>query len=206
MKKLKPYILLLVLGVLTFGNTLNHGYVLDDDAIITNHKHVQNGLAGIPDLLTTNYLHGVQEFNDGLYRPLSPVIFAVQNQLSPNNPFIGHLFNVLYVILISVIMYYVLISVFKAHRKIALVLSALFLVLPIHTEVVANIKSSDELLALLFVLLSLWQFGKYITSKNSINLISGGAFFFIALFSKESTFTFVVIIPVILYWLIGLPI
>ena len=146
-------------------------------------------------------MHGVQEFNDGLYRPLSPVLFAVQNQISPNNPFIGHLFNVIYMILIAIILYHVLMTVFKANQNIALGLSALFLVIPVHTEVVANVKSSDELLALLFVLLSLFQFGKYIISKNKTALLSGGIFFFIALFSKESTFTFVLIIPAILFWL-----
>jgi Tfp pilus assembly protein PilF len=201
LKKFTPYIVIIIIGFITHGNTLNHGYVLDDMAIIANHKHVQNGLAGIPEILTTNYLHGVQEFNDGLYRPLSPVLFAVQNQISPNNTFNGHLFNVIYMILISIIMYHVLISVFKVNQNIALGLSALFLVIPVHTEVVANVKSSDELLALLFVLLSLWQFSKYISTKKNTSLVSGGVFFFIALFSKESTFTFVLIIPAVLYWL-----
>ena len=48
LKSFTPYIVIIIIGFITHGNTLNHGYVLDDMAIIANHKHVQNGLAGIP--------------------------------------------------------------------------------------------------------------------------------------------------------------
>ena len=201
MKSNLPYLLLIILGLVTYGNTLNNDYVLDDHAIIVDHQHVQKGFEGISEILTTNYLNGVQGFNDGLYRPLSPLLFAVQQEINPNDPFIGHFFNLLFAILISIVMYYLLILVFQVSSKMALGLSMLFLVIPIHTEVVANIKSSDELLALLFVLLSLLFFGKYVKKNRSSNLIIGGFFFFIALFSKESAFIFVLILPLVLYWL-----
>ncbi|MDH7445159.1 tetratricopeptide repeat protein [Aquimarina sp. 2201CG14-23] len=201
MKSSLPYLLLIILCLLTYGNTLFNNYVLDDHAIIVNHQHVQKGFDGIPEILTTNYLNGVQGFNDGLYRPLSPLLFAVQNEINPNDPFIGHFCNLLFAILISIVMYHLLMLVFQASSKIALGLSMVFLVIPIHTEVVANIKSSDELLALLFVLLSVLFFGKYVKENRLSDLIIGGASFFIALFSKESAFVFVLILPMVLYWL-----
>lgn len=199
MKRNKHYIILLLITIIAFGNTLNHGFVLDDQAIISNHKHVQSGLAGIPDLLTSNYLNGIQEFNDGLYRPLTPILFAIQHELWPNSPTPGHLFNIIYVFLTAVVIYQLCIGIFKIHKHLALGLSVIYLVLPIHTEVVANIKSSDELLALLFILSSLLFLGKYIQNKMTKDLLIGSLLFFIALFSKESTFAFVGIIPLVLF-------
>ncbi len=199
MKRNKHYLILLLATLIAFGNTLNHGFVLDDQAIISNHIHVQNGLDGISELMTTNYLHGVQEFNDGLYRPLTPVLFAIQTEFWPNSSFPGHLLNLLYVLLTACVIYHLLIQVFKSSKDFALGLTVLFLVLPIHTEVVANIKSSDELLALFFVLSSLIYWGKYLKTQNIKDLLIGSILFFIGLFSKESTFAFVGIIPVVLF-------
>jgi tetratricopeptide (TPR) repeat protein len=201
MKKNLPYIILIVAGLIVFGNTLNHNFVLDDHAIILKHKHVQNGIAGISEIVSSNYLNGVQEFNDGLYRPLTPMIFAVQNEFWPNSPYPGHLFNVIYAILTAILVYTVFKEVFHSSNYIALLISIAYLVLPIHTEVVANIKGSDEMLALIFVLSSLIFFNRYFLQNQLKNLIIGSILFFIGLFSKESTFTFVAIIPIAMYLL-----
>ena len=199
MKQYKNYLILLILGILTYGNTLNHGYVLDDNAIITNHSHVQKGFDGVSEILTTNYLNGVQNFNDGLYRPLSPVLFAIQNQLSPNNSTLSHFFNILLIIITSWVMYQVGQKVFRLSKSFSLGLAMVFLVLPVHTEVGANIKSADELLALLFVLSSLLFFSNYFKSQNFKDLIIGALMFFVGLFAKENVIQFVVIIPLVLW-------
>ncbi|UTW66556.1 tetratricopeptide repeat protein [bacterium SCSIO 12643] len=201
MKKYLPYIILIVAGLVLYGNTLQHGFVLDDHAIILQHKHVQNGFAGISDILSSNYLNGVQEFNDGLYRPLSPLIFAFQNEFWPNSPFPGHFFNVVYAIITSILIFRVFIEVFKSSINIALLFGVLFLAIPIHTEVVANIKGSDEMLALIFLLASMLFFNRYLLQSQIKNLIIGSLLFFVGLFAKESTFPFVVIIPLTLFLL-----
>jgi hypothetical protein len=61
----------------------------------------------------------------------------------------------------------------------------LFTVHPIHTEVVANIKSRDELFSILFVFLSLLFAFRYINTKSKIDLFIFGFSFFLALLSKE---------------------
>ena len=201
MKNYQPYLILLFFTLLTFGNTLNHGFVLDDQAIISSHKHVQSGISGISDLLSSNYLHGVQEFNDGLYRPLSPILFAIQHEFWPNSSFPGHFFNLLYAFLTTVVIFILLREAFKSTIPLALALSILFLAFPIHTEIVANIKSSDELLALLFVLSSLLFLNRYVKETGVKDLILGSGLFFIGLFAKESAFAFVGIMPLTLYLL-----
>lgn len=194
-----PYLLLIILGLITFGNTLQHGFVLDDNAIITKHQHVQKGLEGISEIVSTNYLNGLQNFNDGLYRPLSPVSFAIEQQIQPEKAFIGHLFNVIYVLLTSIVMFLVLKNTFRLKDFIALGISMIFLVLPVHSEVVANIKSRDEIFALLFTLSALLFYGNYLKTFNKKELVIGALLFFLGLFSKESTFSFVLILPACLY-------
>ena len=84
-----------VLAVLLYGNTLNNQYALDDFAVIFDNSNVNRGFEGIKDILTTNMLHGISGFNDGLYRPVATLTFAIEVGLFGENPTISHLINIL---------------------------------------------------------------------------------------------------------------
>jgi len=84
-------------------------------------------------------------------------------------------------------------------NDIAFIASILFLVHPIHTEVVANVKSRDEILSFLFIVLTFIFVFKYDSTKNSKTLLLGVFFYFLALLSKEWAITLVVLIPMSLY-------
>jgi hypothetical protein len=71
----------------------------------------------------------------------------------------------------------------------------LFAVHPIHTEVVANIKSRDELLSLFFILGSFMFAFRYIKHFKKGDLILFTLVFFLALLSKEYAVTLVILIP-----------
>jgi hypothetical protein len=74
----------------------------------------------------------------------------------------------------------------------------LFIVHPIHTEVVANIKSRDEIFALLFFILACNQL--YSTGvKTNKSILLASFFFLLALLSKEGTVTLLPIIFLIDY-------
>jgi len=74
----------------------------------------------------------------------------------------------------------------------------LFVLHPLHTEVVANIKGRDELLAFLGLCASLFYLCKYLQSENKKILALSLLFLTIALFSKESAVTYAFIIPLLL--------
>src|SRR6266853_1938698 len=90
-----PGIIIAVIGVLLYSNTLHHGYVLDDITIVGQNHLIQQGIKGIPELLKTSYWYGYNGSKDLGYRPLSLVMFAIEWQLSPGNPLINHLVNIL---------------------------------------------------------------------------------------------------------------
>jgi Tfp pilus assembly protein PilF len=193
------YILIAAVGFLLYANTLKHGFVLDDVAVIQNNRFVTAGVKGIPDILTTFYWEGYWNSNAGLYRPLSLISFAIEYQLSPANPFIHHLFNVLYYALTCCLLFEFLCRVFnKTDRRFFLFAVLLFIVHPIHTEVVANIKSRDELFSLLFFLLCCRQL--YVLPDNGKKrLIFSSLFFLLALLSKEGAIAFIPVIFLIDY-------
>src|SRR3954468_21451852 len=86
-------------------NTINHGYVLDDDTVMAKNKITTQGIKAIPEILTTSYRKGAWDRQESLYRPLSVVIFAVEWQLAPNHPMPGHLINILLYGLTGLLLY-----------------------------------------------------------------------------------------------------
>ncbi len=120
--------------------------------------------------------------------------------------FISHFLNVLLFAITAFILLILLEFLLPAYNSdkwylsIPFVAVLIFLVHPIHTEVVANIKGRDEILSLLGALSAALFSLKYIQSKKSSYLILSFIFFLIALFSKEVAITFLAIIPLSIYF------
>src|SRR5262245_18156818 len=153
----------MALAFVLYGNTVGHRYALDDTVVLTRNAYVKAGLAGLPDIFTHDALAGTEILSHtgltegGRYRPLSMAMFAVEYQLFGLSPGPSHLINVLLFGLTGA-------ALFALFRRLPLerasgpwpwlatAATLLFLAHPIHTEVVANIKGRDELLALLLSL------------------------------------------------------
>ena len=135
------------------------------------------------------------------WRPLSMITFSIEVGIfGKNKPGYSHFINVLiYAAIVVLIFLFLYWYIFKEIR-ISFFAALLFAIHPIHTEVVANIKSRDELLCLFFLLVSLHQLWKFILVKNNRYLIISLLCYFISLTSKETSFTFIAGIPVMLYF------
>jgi protein O-mannosyl-transferase len=194
-------LVLFIFSFLLYSNTLNHGYVLDDYSVISENTVTQEGIEAIPNILSHYYRYGHYSEGDGLYRPLSVVMFAIEWTISPNNPTIHHFINVLIYAFTSSLLFLLLSKLFQSYSiLIPFFITLLFAAHPIHTEVVANIKSRDELMAFFFSLLTLLYFWKYLQAKNYVTLIVSGLFYFLSLLSKETAIQLVLIIPFIIYF------
>ena len=174
-------VLLFILSCLLYLNTLNHDYALDDAIVIHKNIFTTNGFSGIPDLLSNDSFYGFfqergksQLVSGGRYRPLTPVMFAIEWGLFGNTPFIGHLINVLLYAFLAVVVYRFFLFLLgkKKHALWASAIAALiFTIHPVHSEVVANIKGRDEICALLFGLLSvlIYYRSKFVPYNQSTN-------------------------------------
>lgn len=187
------------IAFLIYANTLHHGYVLDDFSVIRENNVVMQGTQAIPTIFKTSYRYGYMNLEDGLYRPLSLAMFATEWQISPDNPSLSHWVNVLLFALSCSILFVVLRKLFHQYSiAIPVIATLLFAVHPIHTEVVANIKSRDEILSLLFILFSFYTLLS--ATKNQILLyFLSGFLFFVSLLSKESGITMLAGFPLLLW-------
>ncbi|HNB82476.1 MAG TPA: hypothetical protein PLP14_10280, partial [Chitinophagaceae bacterium] len=88
---------------------------------------------------------------------------------------------------------------FRGQFLLPLAISLLFLAHPLHTEVVANVKSRDEIFSLFFMLLSLFAAHRYSILQNMKWLLLTCLSFFCALLSKEYGVTLFILIPLSLY-------
>lgn len=209
-------VLLIVVGLVFYANSFQNEYALDDGIVIEKNDYVQQGFRGIPKIMSTDayesyyrQMNAKQQLSGGRYRPLSIVTFAIEQQLlgskertKPKTDLstLRHIVNVLFYILSIVAMFYFLMFfVFKDNPDVAFLASLIFLIHPMHTEVVANVKSRDEILSFLFVMLTFISVFRYRENKKIGALASGLLFYFLALLSKEYAITLVALIPMLFY-------
>ncbi len=193
--------LLAVISFLIYANTLQNGYVLDDAAAITKNNLVTSGISAIPEILSTPYHLGYSTNPDNLYRPLSLAMFATEYQIFGSAPAEGHFINIVAFVICVVLLFLFLDQLFDKKRTIIVFIAALlFAIHPIHTEVVANIKSRVELLCFLFGFLSLLGFVKYAETGKRHLILSATLYYFLSLLSKETSITFLALIPLIFFF------
>jgi tetratricopeptide (TPR) repeat protein len=206
-------LLLAAFAFLLYAQTLTFDYAADDGMVILGHSTVQKGVAGIPDLLTGDSFRGLDEAQGRTetrrtYRPLSFVTFALEYQFFGKSPHLSHFVNVaLYMCAVAVLLFllrrfvagFALGKSSNLYALLPFAATLLFAAHPIHTEVVANVKSRDEILAFLFLASALLFALKYLETPVMTSLLASLGCFALALLSKESAITFLPAIPLALY-------
>ena len=203
---LKDYALYcIIIGAICvlYVNTLGHGFVFDDAAVLSENVFVQKGIGGISEILTTGSWDGYDDTVDmHIYRPIQLTVLAIQFEFFGLNPFGYHLVHVCSYILLCCLIMMLLRSVFTevaGGRVIAFWATLIYAAHPVHTEVVANIKGNGDLLAMLLGVASLIFIWKYVQSKSLIPLFVGAFLFLIALLTKETIVCFVGVAALMLY-------
>lgn len=109
---------------------------------------------------------------------------------------IRHAFQVLYFTLSMLVLFWFLRQyLFPNQQSLALIITLLFIFHPVHTEVVANLKSRDEIFSLLFIVLTCLFVFRYDERRQAKDLLYAGLSCCAALLSKE----YAVILPLILF-------
>lgn len=206
---------------LLYCNTIPNFYNLDDELITENHILTDYSFSTFQKIFTEPYYKDVSG-NKYEYRPVVLLCYFFEFLIFGRNPHVSHFFNVILYAVTCVLLFYLLAQLFRdatagtpvpAGKKppepalgmirrmptpffIALAVTLLFAAHTVHTEVVASIKNRDEILALLFGLMS-WHFAlKFIDSKHIGSYLLYLLFFVIGIFSKQTSITFAILIPV----------
>lgn len=192
-KKLKW--ILLGVTFLIYVNSLNNGYNMDDELVTRNHKLTSQGLSGLSEIFSSPYYSDDMGYSYG-YRPIVHLSFALEHDLFGEKPSVGHFINMLLYALSGVYLFRFLNLLFGTKNYLySFLASMLFIVHPIHTEVVDSLKNRDEILAVLFSILFGIQFLKYVIFKANRHLIWTVLLFVLAILSKKSIYPFLIILP-----------
>ncbi len=184
--------LIFFIAFLQYANTIHHDYAWDDKLVITGNDYTRKGLSGLTEIFTNR----VSVPYKNVYRPIPQALFAIEYDLFNQNPYAGHFFNVCWYALLCSTIYFFFRFLFPSTGTLfAFFAALLFTVHPLHTEVVANIKSRDEILALFFGLNAVWLFVISAEKGKWWLLLPGVICFTLAILSKENIIT---LLPVII--------
>jgi tetratricopeptide (TPR) repeat protein len=197
----KHPIIFCIITLITFifySSTLNNGYNLDDDIAFTANKHVLSGISNLKSIFTENtFEHFSLDYG---YRPISTLSFAIEYILFGVNPFVSHLISILLYSSGTFLFFIWLKNLFPSMNiGVTATIVVLFLALPIHSEIVNNIKSRDELLMLNFGLLASY-FSLKASEKHDAYLLLVFLFLLLSALSKKTGLIFLGIIPASLYF------
>ncbi|MEM7040391.1 MAG: glycosyltransferase family 39 protein, partial [Bacteroidota bacterium] len=186
--------ILVALAFLQYGNTLGHDYAMDDMIVIGANERVKKGISGIPALFS-RYESEQLEDQYG-YRPITLSTFAIDQSVFGPSAFGGHLMNVVYFALLCIVMFLTLREIFPQYGQwLPFFITLLYLFHPIHVEAVANIKSRDEILSMLFSLLALRACLRFVDHRKWQQAAVMTACMGLAFLSKEGSVTMLAVFP-----------
>ena len=184
-KKTKNYdifsfCILTLLTLLGYSNTLSNEFACDDITHIVSNIKV---IANFP--IYSFLLEPISPGN--LYRPLVQISYAVTHQLFGLNSFIFHLTNIIAHLLCSLLVYKLFLII--TTKKRALISASFFVLLPIHSEVIANISGRYELFSAFFSLTAILIFFKEKNKEDFLEYFCLSFIYLLALLSKENAVT-----------------
>gem|GEM_PF-5271393 len=206
------YLLIIVTVALLYGRTAWYDYALDDKIMITENANVQKGIKAIPDIFSHTTFYGFKNYEyktDKVYRPLPLSLYALEISCWGMNPGVHHILNVAWYALLCCVLYLLLSKYwFSGHSKwVAAGMIFLYLIHPVHSEVVCNIKSRDEILCFAMFALSLlflmYACNAPTNRRNALCLWTGAVFYLFSLLSKETAVSFILIFPLVLLFFTG---
>ncbi len=193
----------MVLGLVAmavFANTIPNNYALDDEYVTRNHPLTSQGIKAIPQIFTSHYYNN-QIGNYFEYRPIVLASFAIEHTFFGDNPHVSHAINVLLYGITCMVLFFVIRS-FQPEKNWLLpaVATLLFAAHPLHTEVVASIKNRDELFSFLFGICALLWALKYARGGRWQQYALFVLFILLSVISKRSVLSYAFIIPLAVSW------
>ncbi len=177
---------LLLLTLLGYANSFPGAFIWDDWVMVWKNPTVDS--ASLTTILATDYCG--KRSNCGTYRPVTTLTYAANRRIFGTEPLSFHAFNVLLHGAVTVALFFAF-AAMRIDLRHCWLAAALFGVHPVHTEAVNIVTYRSELLAAFGVLLALGS-GLRRGRGHTAVVVAGYA---MALLSKESGLTFLLIFP-----------
>ena len=183
--------LLLLLAILPYVNTLQNGFVYDDNNEVLTNPYIRS-FSHVGDIFSTRILaHLGARGATNYYRPISIFGFLICYKLFGLLPYGFHLANLLLHALIVCVLFGLTKRLFQ-DQWLAFTAAAIFALHPIHTESVAWVSGVTDLDLALFYLATFWFFlasARPQGARSEWMQLGMVGSFILALLSKEQAVT-----------------
>ena len=183
--------LLLLLAILPYVNTLQNGFVYDDNNEVLTNPFIRS-FAHVGDIFSTRILaHLGARGATNYYRPISILGFLICYKLFGLLPYGFHLANLLLHALIVCVLFGLTKRLFH-DQWLAFAAAAIFALHPIHTESVAWVSGVTDLDLAVFYLATFWLFldsARPQGARSELAQLGMVGSFVLALLSKEQAVT-----------------
>ena len=190
--------LLLVVCALALYNGINKNEFVnyDDDVYITANRHVQSGLS------TGTFGWAFTTFDAANWHPLTWISHALDCQLFKLNPAGHHYVNVLLHSVNAVLLFLIL---FEATSRMwpSFMVAVVFAIHPINVESVAWAAERKNVLSMLFLLLALWAYQRYVRKPSIASYMVVFVLFACGLMSKPQVITLPFLLLLWDFWPLG---
>ena len=185
---------LLALLFLCYGNTINNGFVWDDNYLIK-----YNPLIRAPILSPYRFIQDIANSHfrkSDYYRPLQILSYALDYRIYGFKPFGYHLSNILLHCAGAFLAFFLTLKL-CGNKYLSIIVAMLFSVFPANISAISYISGRADLLYVCFGLLSMYFFVLLKEKKRTRFLIFSGVSLVLSFLSKESA----VIFPFILIFM-----
>lgn len=195
--------IIFIVAFFVYLNSLKNGFIYDDELLILYNPSVKS-YSNIPEIFTHHFFNkSITESNIKYYRPITTITYLLNYKLFGINGFYYHLTNVLLHCINSLLLFWLGLFLFNKienGNSVSLISAVLFAAHPIHTEAVTFISGRTDLLAALFMLISLIGYLKWRQTSKSLFFIISCVSFVFGIFSKEVSLVLPALIVLIEYW------
>lgn len=200
-KHLRCNLIILILVSLTFGNSLSNQFIGDDEIVIVKNDFYKSA-SNIHRLFDKSYITDSDSLSDSrerdygsgsiAYRPVLSATYFLDYAVWNLNPFGYHLTNFILHLLTALLVYW-LFFILISDIPIAIFGALIFALHPLRSEAVCSIGYRADLLATFFIVLSLILYALYRRQSKRIYYFLSVLGFALALFSKESVISFILV-------------
>lgn len=186
---------LILSGILTFGNTLKNEMFWDDNDFILNNRYIKDWKY-LPEIFSENVIAG-SLLHSNYWRPVLLLVFSLEWRMWEGAPMGYHAVNMGFHILAGVILFLFLENLLRS-RSLAFLSVLLFIIHPLQTEAVSYANSLGDSLSAFFMFFGLYLFLSSTKNKSSASAIlqTGSILAFVfGLMSKETA----IIMPVFIF-------
>lgn len=193
-RDLISFFILSVLIVIVYGHTIAFKYCIDDQYYLW----LFNDQA---DSLKDHFSALLQRFWGQEYRPITFLTILLESLVFGGKPKVHHIFNLLYYLVLCFSIYKFCLHFFKKyegnHYEISLCISVLFLVHTSHANVVSSIKNREAILSLIFGILAMYTWLKFIDRRKFYLVFLSLLLLLIGTYAKRDITPFLLVIPLV---------